>query len=289
MATIPTRQEMAIYRLVQILECHLRFSFLLMYLFDKSLIFYLLRNVAARYLTIRAPSVSLRQLGLLILFANAVSIIWHAGLTPTYSLMIDFVGQSWAHVTLVLAFFNTYTLVVQLVLALVMFKAYNPAARDPAEQRESEGGDVSPSARVRPPLNQELISAILSQLARTVESHSQGTPSTSEAAETNATNLTSTTPSPNPVESPATTEPTTSLRPPVAPTTREATAPVAASEETALLNGADTIEMDPNGAPTEEDPYAPVIDLSWLTVRDLYRRSAEAYATPAENTERLPV
>ncbi|KAJ1987190.1 hypothetical protein H4R33_002979 [Dimargaris cristalligena] len=89
-----TRSQIATFRLTSNIELCFKFMFILLYLFDHTLIFFFLRTSFSKFIALRGSSMSLAWSSMAILCLNFFSIMRHVSLRPSTSLVIDFVGQS---------------------------------------------------------------------------------------------------------------------------------------------------------------------------------------------------
>ncbi|KAJ1979791.1 hypothetical protein H4R34_002693 [Dimargaris verticillata] len=243
--------------------------FALLYLFDKSLLLYILRNVC------------IKRSCLLVLAASAISVLRHTTLRPSHSLVIDFIGQSWSNKTTVLTIVDAATVAMQLCLVMLAFMKSHAIAVS------TLGAAVSPDA-VRP--DAEMDHALIAQVLEQVRNHvNQQTGHDQRPA------LPTTEPSDITTGLTASQEPLTPHRPVETPgTTGPPTPPSASHDERTLLltDPALTVQSDDTSL---EDDYADelVVDLSWATIRDLFRQARAMHATlvrpAASSTPQLPV
>ncbi|RKP39348.1 hypothetical protein BJ085DRAFT_32248 [Dimargaris cristalligena] len=274
-----TRSQIATFRLTSNIELCFKFMFILLYLFDHTLIFFFLRTSFSKFIALRGSSMSLAWSSMAILCLNFFSIMRHVSLRPSTSLVIDFVGQSWQNKTIVLAFVDGGIMAMQLLWVVILFRSYHPAF-----QPETSPGDVAAS-----PLDQERVEALLAQLADTLRQH-PGSHLSASPTMVAAMAL-----RPGSERSPTLPQrPVSEMVPASSSSPSSSLGSAAANPEQANL-----LSPSSHAVQTQDDDHleaeAPttdglLFDLTWATITDTYRISREIFnPTSADDNIQLPV
>ncbi|KAJ1649023.1 hypothetical protein IWQ61_009760, partial [Dispira simplex] len=164
-----SKKDIAVHRLLHTAELALKILFVLLYLFDRSFFYYLLRVIANKFVVLRSGSTSLQQSCLAVALFNVVSILRHITMSSSQGIFIDFVGQSWSHKKVTLFLADTIVIFLQVFLVLATFHAFSPVVRDiPTATPSETSGQGSPEQLTNDgrALNQARLSMLLSQLSQ---------------------------------------------------------------------------------------------------------------------------
>ncbi|KAJ1968180.1 hypothetical protein IWQ62_001399 [Dispira parvispora] len=274
-----SKKDIAVHRLLRTAELALKVLFVLLYLFDRSFFYYLLRVIVNKFVVLRSASTSLQQSCLVIAVFNVVSVLRHITMSPSQGIFIDFVGQSWSHKIVTLFLADTTVIFLQMLLVLTTFHAFSPAARDGQTLSSSEASDQGSSDQLTSDgrtLNRARLSMLLSQLSQHLD---HGTVRSEESESAPATMSRDARIAHAAGEPTQTSSPSTLSPPPIhRPTLGDA------QEETSLL-------VTTGDYPGEDDLY--VLQLSWSRIKELFSRSHQAFNSPPSNASResspLPV
>ncbi|KAJ1969362.1 hypothetical protein H4R35_006159 [Dimargaris xerosporica] len=263
---MPSKQALGLYRILGSLRTHLAIMFALLYLFDKSLLLYILRTVCIKLAEVLASWALLKRACLLVLAASAASFLRHITLQPSHSLVIDFVGQSWTNKATVLTIVDAASVAVQLCLVILAFKKSHAIAMATPDTATSPS-----SARSDGEVDHALIAQVLEQVRNHVNQqtgHDQRSALPTPELSAVTTSVA------------ASQEPTIPQQPVGTHGTARLPTPPSASHERSLLLTESALTVQPDDTSREDDLMDEwVVDLSWATVCDLFHQARAMRAT----------